>query len=171
MTLTHFCGTVSHLAGTGTSLLVNITFNPTDPVTVSGTITDLWAGSGTHLAGATVQLKDSSGNNYGAAVSTNSNGEYEIPDVAAGNYTIEVTGLDYAPAVISSFSVAADDVTKDTGLYKQVTDFNLSTLIPAPVAGMNKPTAITVQSQYTGTPISWNSAANPCTEARSIPPP
>ncbi|MDR2662551.1 MAG: carboxypeptidase regulatory-like domain-containing protein, partial [Treponema sp.] len=164
--LTHTYGTVSHLAGTGTSLYVEITFSTTDPAVVSGTVSDHWANQSTPpaLEGATVELTDSGGTVVSATTS-GTDGSYSFTNVAGGAYTIAVSKADYSPVSLALFTVAAADVAgKNARMRKQVTDFDLSGLIPAPVTGMTKPTAIAAQGQYTGT-ISWSpSGSNPCTE-------
>ncbi len=88
---------------------VTISFVSGDTYSVNGKITGSdTAGAG--IAGATVQLK-SGGSNSGSSVTTDTNGDYTISDVANGTYTIDVSKTGYDNGTIASFSVTSANVT------------------------------------------------------------
>ncbi len=75
---------------------------------ISGTITDSDSGSG---IAASLQLKDTSGNAVGSAVTAASDGTYTITDVPAGSYSIEVSLTDYVTDTITGVTVTNSDLT------------------------------------------------------------
>ncbi|WP_206458738.1 S-layer homology domain-containing protein [Anaerovorax sp. IOR16] len=85
--------------------------------TVSGTVRNA---DGT-LSGASVQLKNLSNNNVGSAVTTDASGNYTIPGVAPGDYTIEISKEGYITATIETFDVTDADITdKDIALVEMI---------------------------------------------------
>ncbi|MDR1931550.1 MAG: carboxypeptidase-like regulatory domain-containing protein, partial [Spirochaetales bacterium] len=86
--------------------------------TVSGAITTDDGGS---AAGAKVQLK-SGDTNVGSAVTAGASGEYTIPNVLAGTYTIEVSLTGYRTGTSEAFDVVSANVAgNNLQLVKQKT--------------------------------------------------
>jgi hypothetical protein len=86
--------------------------------TVNGTIT---TSDGASAAGASVQLKASSGTAFGSPVTAGTGGTYTIPSVPPGAYTIEVSLSGYTSGTISSFTVSDTNITgKDLVLQKTI---------------------------------------------------
>ncbi len=97
----------------------------TPAYSITGKITD--GDTSAVVSGASVQLKNSSGN-VGSAVTTDSNGNYTISNVVNGTYTIEVTATGYIKGTIDSFSVSDANVTNnDKQLIKQPIDATRTT--------------------------------------------
>ncbi len=88
--------------------------------TISGTVKD--RDTGAALAGASVQLIDSSGSVVGSdAVLQGANGAYAISNVRAGTgYTINATMADYLPYTTGIFAVSGD-IIQDIMLAKEAT--------------------------------------------------
>lgn len=99
---------------------------------VSGTITD--SDTSSPLSNVQVKVKDSS-NNQVSSTTTNSDGTYEITDLPAGNYILEVVYQEVNKA--QSFTITTQDEVVDMALnlsQTEITDPDVP-LVPGPVDG------------------------------------
>ena len=111
----YYNGTIPAFGISNTNVTANLTLQKV--YTVSGTITGSDTSNG--LA-ASLQLKDSSNNNVGSAVTAAANGSYTINAPSGTGYTIAVTMTRYYNGTIPPFDIAADVTGENLTLQKAV---------------------------------------------------
>ena len=124
---------------------IGISFAQSERGTITGAVRD---SSGASIAGAKVTIKESSTNSI-TTLMTNEAGEFTVPSLAAGVYSIRVEKGGFRPALtsgltLSAASTARADATLEIGTSKQAIEVTASAL---QLKTEDAKTSVTVQNK------------------------